>query len=86
MDRLYHRTPAGARALLVGLSLPQPVRALLAALGATCELREVASLLPASREEDLLACLEDLEAIGLVESVPSQWLTELVELAACVPG
>lgn len=86
MDRLYHRTPAGERALLVGASLPQPLRALLAALGDACGLRDVASRLPAAGEEHLLACLEDLEAIGLVESVPRQWLAELLELAACVPG
>ena len=66
--RIYQRTEAGDRAArLVGSRLPQEVLRLLRFVDGETPVAEVAAL-------------EDLEAIGLVESVSVQWLVELVEL------
>ncbi len=66
--RIYQRTEAGDRAAkLVGSGLPQEVLRLL---------RFVDGETPVAA----VAALQDLEAIGLVESVSVDWLDELVEL------
>jgi hypothetical protein len=36
-------------------------------------------------DRELRARLEDLEAIGLIESVSAEWLAELYDLACYVP-
>lgn len=72
--RIYQRTEAGERAAqLAGSGLPQEVLRLL---------RFVDGETPVAA----VAALEDLEAIGLVESVSVQWLAELVELGEYAPA
>ena len=67
--RIYHLTEAGVRAAwLVESRLPQGALQLLRSVGAaSCA--------------DELELREDLEAIGLLESVSTEWLAELIELA-----
>jgi hypothetical protein len=68
-ERFYHLTDPGVRAAwLVESHLPRRVLQLLRSVGA------------ATSSGDLDR-LEDLEAIGLLESVSAEWLAELIELA-----
>jgi hypothetical protein len=67
--RIYHLTDPGVRAAwLVKSRLPRRVLQLLRSVGAATSCDE-------------LDRLEDLEAIGLLESVSAEWLAELIELA-----
>ena len=67
--RIYHLTDPGVRAAwLVESRLPKRALHLLRSVGA-------------ARSSDDVDRLEDLEAIGLLESVNIEWLAELIELA-----
>lgn len=73
ISRIYHLTAEGRQARALGASgLPPAVRELLASVDAATCFGE----LPA----EVRARLEDLEAIGLVESVSAEWLAELLAL------
>jgi hypothetical protein len=78
VDRIYHRTQAGTQAAtLAGSGLPPSIRALLRAFGPATHVDELAV---GYEGEDVVARLDDLEAIGLVESIPAEWLVELLEI------
>lgn len=81
-NSLFHKTAAGrAACALAGSALPAPYRALLRAVGHATSFAEIALALPHCGESRLLDQLEDLEAIGLVESVSAQWLLALYSAA-----
>ena len=78
VERIYHRTQAGTQAAtLAGSGLPPAILELLRAVCQTTHLDELATR---CQGEDVVARLEDLEAIGLVESIPAEWLVELLEI------
>jgi hypothetical protein len=78
VERIYHRTQAGTQAAtLAGSGLPLAILELLRAVGQATHLDALATRYEG---KDLVARLEDLEAIGLVESIPAEWLVELLEL------
>jgi hypothetical protein len=86
-ERIYHRTEAGTLAAwLTGSRLPRSVLALLRSVGPAMPAREIAGALGRHDKAQIVERLEDLEAIGLVESVSVEWLAELVELATCAAG
>jgi hypothetical protein len=86
MDRIYHLTEAGRRALeRLDSGLPQAIRQLLGAVGSAAHFAGIAARLSRYGECDILARLEDLVAIGLVESIALEWLAELVELGTYAP-
>jgi hypothetical protein len=89
LETLLCRTPHG-RAAADAPALPAPYRAVLKALdeldGVICA-DELAGRVPQLLPEQLEAVLADLDAIGLVETVPMDWLVELYLLdgAASAP-
>ncbi len=86
MDRIYHRTQAGNQAAACAHSgLPPAIRELLGNVGGATLFDEIAARLDRYEACDILARLEDLEAIGLVESVALEWLAELLQLGAHAP-
>lgn len=73
---LYLRTPEGeAAARLATSDLPRPYRDLLGAVG-------TATIIPFDPLSQPL--LDDLEAIGLVESVSLEWIAALCELETLI--
>ena len=84
MDRIYHITQEGreARARLKS-DLRPAIRQLLSAIGYATAFGDIAARLDRYDPRDILARLEDLEAVGLVESISPEWLRALLELAAC---
>jgi hypothetical protein len=86
MDRVYHLTEAGGEALARSdCGLPQAIRELLGAVGPATYFNAIAASLNQYDERDILERLEDLEAIGLVESIALQWLAALAELGSYAP-
>lgn len=86
MDRIYHVTQTGRQALArPHCGLPRAIRQLLGSIGEATWFGEIAARLDRYDEADILARLEDLEAIGLVESVPLEWLMELYGLGCYAP-
>jgi hypothetical protein len=80
MERIYHLTEAGSDAVACRNSgMPQAIRQLLAAIGFATHFDEIAASLARYNQRDILARLEDLEAIGLVESIAVEWLAALLE-------
>ena len=83
MERIYHLTGTGRQALECPHSgLPQAIRQLLGAIGFATHFDEIAASLARYDKRDILARLEDLEAIGLVESIAVEWLAALLELGS----
>lgn len=83
MDRIYHLTQAGRQALEhLDSGLPQAIRQLLGAIGFATHFDEMAASLDRYDQRDILARLEDLEAIGLVESIAVEWLAALLEIGS----
>lgn len=81
MESIYHLTAQGRAAReLPGSALPQVYRELLGCVGRATLFGELAAQLERYGEAELRARLEDLEAIGLVESVPALWVAALFEL------
>jgi hypothetical protein len=83
---LYHRTAAGREACerTQWPAAPQHRAVLGAVHEATC-FDEIQARLSRSSRVELLSCLEDLEAIGLIESVSLDWLCELYALGYYEP-
>lgn len=85
-ESLFHITTAGREAHRRAESrLPEDYRAVLAAIEGVVAFEAVAAVLPCRSREDLVGLLEDLEAIGLIESLPLEWLVELHLLARYEP-
>ena len=86
-DSIFHRTAEGGRAASrSGSRLPEQHRAVLACLNGATHFDAIAAQLGSRSVEQLLRCLEDLEAIGLVESMPLEWLVELHLLCSQEPA
>lgn len=83
---LYHRTAAGREACRRA-EWPAAARhrAVLGAVGDATRFGEIQARLSRLSRAELLSCLEDLEAIGLIESVSADWLRELYALGYCEP-
>lgn len=81
MQALYQRTREGARAAArIDSGLPHDYRALLEATARATLFDDLAAALPQCPPEHVLRCLDDLEAIGLVETVALGWLLALYAL------
>lgn len=86
LERLFHKTSAGrVAAELRHSALPQHYRAVLRATGELTCFEQIAAALPRCSTKQLLGYIEDLEAIGLIESVALEWLLALNVLAANEP-
>lgn len=86
MERIYHLTEAGSRAAACAHSgLPSAIQELLGTVGGATLFGEITARLDRYDACDILARLEDLEAIGLVESVALEWLAELFQLGTYAP-
>ena len=84
--RVFHRSKSGRAALESPLCrLPGNYRRLLAAVGEAAPLPAIAAEMTDFPAQQLSDWLDDLEAIGLVESVTLQWLDELAALGAYAP-
>lgn len=85
-DRLFHKTSAGRAAVALAHSaLPEHYRAVLRATGELTCFEQIAAALPRCSTEQVLGYIDDLEAIGLIESVALEWLLALNVLAANEP-
>jgi hypothetical protein len=85
-DSIFHKTSAGYDACgLAGCRLPAPYLALLHAVQYATRFPALAALLPQSSEAEVLGYLEDLEAIGLIESLSAQWMVALYHLGTFEP-
>jgi hypothetical protein len=83
---LYHRTAAGRQACAHTEWPAAPRhRAVLGAVHDAMQLDEIHARLGQLPRAELLSCLDDLEAIGLIEAVPVDWLRELYALGYCEP-
>jgi hypothetical protein len=83
MDRIYHITREGRNARARrGSALPPAILHLLCEIGHATAFGDIAARLARYDEQHIFARLEDLEAIGLVESIGPEWLEALLELAA----
>ena len=86
MDRIYHITQEGRQARARPDSDLRPaIRQLLCAIGCATCFADIAARLDRYDPRDIFARLEDLEAIGLVESISPDWLQALLELAVYAP-
>lgn len=75
---VFQRTDAGEEAHeRPGCALPPAYRALLACIGAPTSLDAIEARLAHCSGDEVARYLEDLEAIGLIESVSPQWLEAL---------
>ena len=81
-DTIFRLTPEGSRCGGPGCGLPQHYRSVLRSIARLASFDTIAAELPSHSEAQVAAYLEDLEAIGLVESVPLEWLRELHLVAA----
>ena len=77
---IYHRTGRPHR------ELTEDVRRVLEAVGRATPFEEVVRALGSRDCVDVLACLAALEAQGLVESVPAQWLDAACDFEAWEPA
>jgi hypothetical protein len=84
---LYHRTAAGREACARTPQWPAAPRhrAVLGAVHEATRFDEIQARLSRLSRAELLGCLEDLEAIGLIESVSVDWLCELYALGDYEP-
>ena len=80
-DSIFHRTPEGTRAR--HSRLPEKHRAVLQSVGDVTHFDAIAARLGEQPSDEILRCLDDLEAIGLIESIPLEWLVELYTLELC---
>lgn len=81
VDSIFHRTPEGERASRRSDAwLPDAHRVVLACLDAAIHFDGIAAQLAPRSGDEIARCLEDLEAIGLVESIPLEWLVDLYTL------
>lgn len=80
--RIFHRTAEGTRAC--ESRLPEAHRAVLRSVGEATHFDAIVARLAHEQPiEELVRCLDDLEAIGLIESLPLEWLVELCTLELC---
>ena len=80
---LFHKTESGHRACeAAGSLLPPEYRAALRAVQHATPFDVVRACLGQCTSSEVARYLEDLEAIGLIESVSSEWLRELYALGA----
>jgi len=85
-ERLFHKTYAGRVAVeLRHSALPEHYRAILRATDELTCFEQIAAALPRCSSEQVLGYIDDLEAIGLIESVALEWLLALNVLAANEP-
>ena len=78
---MFHRTAEGLRAC--ESALPEMHCMVLRAVGEATHFSAIAALLVHQPIDDVLRCLADLEAIGLIESVSLEWLLDLYLLELC---
>lgn len=76
-DTIFQLTPEGLRCRDGACRLPQHYRSVLQSIGGLTAFEAIAAQLASHGEAQIAVYLEDLEAIGLVESVPLEWLREL---------
>lgn len=75
---IFQLTSHGAIARDAGAALlPEHYLAILTTIDGPTPFAVIAASLPHFSEYQIASCLTDLEAIGLVESVPLDWLLEL---------
>ena len=79
-ESLFHRTAEGTRAC--DSCLPESHLAVLRSVGHVTHFDAIAARLGERPLDEVLRCLDDLEAIGLIESIPLEWLVELYMLEA----
>ena len=80
-DSLFHKTEAGYEACRLGRSaLPGDYVAILDAVHYATSFSAIAAGLPHCPEGKMVSYLEDLEAIGLIESVSLDWVRALYDL------
>ena len=85
-ERLFHKTSAGRAAVeLPHSGLPEHYRAILRATDELTCFEQIAAALPRCSTEQVLSYIDDLEAVGLIESVALEWLRALNVLAANDP-
>lgn len=77
-NSIFHRTPEGNRACRS--NLPEVHRAVLQCIGDATHFDGIAARLAHRSRDELARCLDDLEAIGLVESIGLDWLVEFCML------
>lgn len=80
-DRIFHRTAEGARAC--ESRLPEAHRAVLRSVGEATHFDAIAHAHAQRPIDEVVRCLDDLEAIGLIESIPLEWLVELCTFEPC---
>lgn len=79
---IYHLNSAGNDACEQADSrLPEVYQNILARIHGATHFDEIAMQLSGYPHTQILRCLDDLEAIGLIESIPLEWLAELYALA-----
>jgi hypothetical protein len=77
-EAIFQLTAHGATARdVTGLRLPETYRVVLECMCGPTPFHVIAASLEHLPEYQIASCLGDLEAIGLVESVPLEWLCEL---------
>jgi len=77
-DSIFHKTAAGHQACrLADSRLPQDYRMILATVQDMTSFRAMEACLPHCSPAQILRYLEDLEAIGLIESVSQEWFVAL---------
>jgi hypothetical protein len=85
IQRIYHRTIEGHRALRTRARLAGPQRKVIALVRNATPLNHIAANLRECSQTQLLSYLGELEAAGLVDSIPMQWLIDLYALADYQP-
>lgn len=73
-DRLFHRTAEGDCAC--ASALPDAHRVVLRAVGELTHFDAIAARLAYRPIDEILSRLDDLEAIGLIDSIRVDWLVE----------
>lgn len=82
----YHRNSAGNDAYeQTDSRLPEDYQSILACIHDATDFDEIAMQLSGYSHTQILRCLDELEAIGLIESIPLEWLAELDALADYEP-
>ena len=76
-DSVFHRTHGAPSC---GPGLPERHRDVLGAVGELTHFDAIAARLSSRSTDDILCCLDDLEAIGLIESIPLEWVVTLCML------
>jgi len=85
IQRIYHRTTEGHRALRSRARLAHHHRKVLALVQKATPGNHITAKLRECSQTQVLSYLDELEAAGLVDSIPMQWLIELYALGDYEP-